>query len=119
MACATAHHRPDVGVVKFMRHRPARCGGLPTLLWLDPHRRFVPVRIHGLKALYKCLDCQEPFGYFKPCVTPMNESTASRSCDSGARCTSRTARLVSLGPAHAYFFMGFAWAVFQEFKKTS
>jgi ring-1,2-phenylacetyl-CoA epoxidase subunit PaaD len=35
-------------------------------LRLKPHRRHLPVRLTACKALYKCLDCQEPFDYFKP-----------------------------------------------------
>ena len=58
--------RPDVSVVKFMRHRPApdavacpRCGSTHTVV----SSQFGST---ACKALYKCLDCQEPFDYFKP-----------------------------------------------------
>jgi ring-1,2-phenylacetyl-CoA epoxidase subunit PaaD len=58
--------RPDVNVVKFMRHRPApdevacpRCGSTHTVV----SSQFGST---ACKALYKCLDCQEPFDYFKP-----------------------------------------------------
>lgn len=58
--------RPAVSVVKFMRHRPApeavacpRCGSTHTAV----SSQFGST---ACKALYKCLDCQEPFDYFKP-----------------------------------------------------
>lgn len=58
--------RPAVSVVKLMRHRPApeavacpRCGSTHTAV----SSQFGST---ACKALYKCLDCQEPFDYFKP-----------------------------------------------------
>ena len=57
--------KPDVSVVRFMR-RPAadpvacpRCGSTHTVV----SSQFGST---ACKALYKCLDCQEPFDYFKP-----------------------------------------------------
>ncbi|MCP5231869.1 MAG: phenylacetate-CoA oxygenase subunit PaaJ [Zoogloeaceae bacterium] len=58
--------RPDVSVVKFMRRPPAgepvacpQCGSTHTVV----SSQFGST---ACKALYKCLDCQEPFDYFKP-----------------------------------------------------
>ena len=57
--------KPDVSVVRFMR-RPAadpvacpQCGSTRTVV----SSQFGST---ACKALYKCLDCQEPFDYFKP-----------------------------------------------------
>ena len=57
--------RKDVSVVKFMR-RPAaeavacpQCGSTHTVVTSE-------FGSTACKALYKCLDCQEPFDYFKP-----------------------------------------------------
>jgi ring-1,2-phenylacetyl-CoA epoxidase subunit PaaD len=62
---APPHTTRPTSAWSFMRHRPApdavacpRCG--------STHRRLVPIRVPACKALYKCLDCQEPFDYFKP-----------------------------------------------------
>ena len=58
--------RPDVSVVKFMLRPPAdepiacpQCGSKHTVV----SSQFGST---ACKALYKCLDCQEPFDYFKP-----------------------------------------------------
>jgi ring-1,2-phenylacetyl-CoA epoxidase subunit PaaD len=58
--------RPDVSVLKFMRRPPAnepvacpQCGSTHTLV----SSQFGST---ACKALYKCLDCLEPFDYFKP-----------------------------------------------------
>jgi len=58
--------RPAESVVQFVRHRPPpdevacpRCGSTHTVV----SSQFGST---ACKALYKCLDCQEPFDYFKP-----------------------------------------------------
>ena len=57
--------RPDVSVVKFMRRPVAeavacpQCGSTHTVVTSE-------FGSTACKALYKCLDCQEPFDYFKP-----------------------------------------------------
>jgi len=56
---------PEVSVVRFMRRPQAelvacpKCGSTHTVL----SSQFGST---ACKALYKCLDCQEPFDYFKP-----------------------------------------------------
>ena len=57
--------RSDVSVIKFVRHvdnQPVacpQCGSTHTTLTSQ-------FGSTACKALYKCLDCQEPFDYFKP-----------------------------------------------------
>lgn len=58
--------RPAESVVQFVRRRPPpepvacpRCGSTHTVV----SSQFGST---ACKALYKCLDCQEPFDYFKP-----------------------------------------------------
>lgn len=56
--------RQEVGVIKFMRRPPEvvacpQCGSSHTVLTAQ-------FGSTACKALYKCLDCQEPFDYFKP-----------------------------------------------------
>ena len=54
----------EVGVIKFMRRPPEavacpQCGSTHTVVTSQ-------FGSTACKALYKCLDCQEPFDYFKP-----------------------------------------------------
>ncbi len=64
---APPHHRPaDTQIVRFLGHAPTpeivpcpRCGSSHTV----ETARFAST---ACKALYKCLDCREPFDYFKP-----------------------------------------------------
>ena len=57
--------RSDLSVIKFVRHvdnQPVacpQCGSTHTTLTSQ-------FGSTACKALYKCLDCQEPFDYFKP-----------------------------------------------------
>lgn len=56
---------PEVGIVRFMKRPVAaevdcpKCGSTHTVV----SSQFGST---ACKALYKCLDCQEPFDYFKP-----------------------------------------------------
>lgn len=55
----------DVSVLKFVRRQPTeavacpQCGSTHTVVTSE-------FGSTACKALYKCLDCQEPFDYFKP-----------------------------------------------------
>lgn len=55
----------DVSVLKFVRRQPSaavacpQCGSTHTVVTSE-------FGSTACKALYKCLDCQEPFDYFKP-----------------------------------------------------
>ena len=62
---ATRSTAPEVGIVRFMKRPVAaevdcpKCGSTHTVV----SSQFGST---ACKALYKCLDCQEPFDYFKP-----------------------------------------------------
>lgn len=62
---APPHQTPkDVSVMKFVRRAPEvvacpQCGSTHTVVTSQ-------FGSTACKALYKCLDCQEPFDYFKP-----------------------------------------------------
>lgn len=51
-------------VMRLIKRR-GRPGGLPALRVVQ-HRRHLQSARTACKALYKCLDCQEPLDYFKP-----------------------------------------------------
>jgi phenylacetate-CoA oxygenase PaaJ subunit len=60
----------SVSVLKFVRRQPRRGRSLPAVR-LHPHRRVTSeFGSTACKALYKCLDCLEPFDYFKPYEEP-------------------------------------------------
>jgi ring-1,2-phenylacetyl-CoA epoxidase subunit PaaD len=56
--------KPNVAVIRFVTHRHAgptcpRCGSADT-------ERLSEFGSTACKALYRCLECREPFDYFKP-----------------------------------------------------
>lgn len=63
--CGSGAGAGEVSVLKFVRRQPTepvacpQCGSTHTVVTSE-------FGSTACKALYKCLDCQEPFDYFKP-----------------------------------------------------
>lgn len=63
--CGSGASAGEVSVLKFVRRQPTaavacpQCGSTHTVVTSE-------FGSTACKALYKCLDCQEPFDYFKP-----------------------------------------------------